>query len=156
MDGTLIEGNIDYADMRQRTGIPQGDLFTVMESWDEGDRIKSAMDIIVSIETGASETISKMDGLLEVLNFVREKQVSARGYSVRSVHSAVSVGSWTPQHFMQVNCKGYIVCSACIAHLIPYAPCRSSWALSRATPPRAWTRSFAWSARSGAARLTSS
>lgn len=30
--------NIDFVDMRARTGIPSGDLFTVMESWDDGDR----------------------------------------------------------------------------------------------------------------------
>lgn len=32
--------NIDYVTMRKETEIPVGDLFTVMESWDDGDRIK--------------------------------------------------------------------------------------------------------------------
>lgn len=29
MDGTLTISNIDYVTMRQQTGIPVGDLFTV-------------------------------------------------------------------------------------------------------------------------------
>ncbi len=32
--------NIDYVTMRKSVDIPVGDLFTVMESWDDGDRIK--------------------------------------------------------------------------------------------------------------------
>ena len=44
-DGTLTVSNIDFVDMRARTGIPAGDLFTVMESWDDGDRIKQSMDV---------------------------------------------------------------------------------------------------------------
>jgi 3-oxoacyl-ACP reductase-like protein len=40
MDGTLTVSNIDYVTMRKSTEIPVGDLFTVMESWDDGDRIK--------------------------------------------------------------------------------------------------------------------
>jgi hypothetical protein len=39
--------------MRQRTGIPVGDLFTVMEAWQDDGRIKAAMDVILEIEAGA-------------------------------------------------------------------------------------------------------
>ncbi|GBF88396.1 hypothetical protein Rsub_01108 [Raphidocelis subcapitata] len=35
MDGTLTKAHIDFVDMRKRTGIPIGDLFVVMESWEE-------------------------------------------------------------------------------------------------------------------------
>ena len=38
--GTLTVSNIDYVTMRKSVDIPVGDLFTVMESWDDGDRIK--------------------------------------------------------------------------------------------------------------------
>jgi hypothetical protein len=31
-DGTLTRSNIDFEAMRERCGIPVGDLFTVMES----------------------------------------------------------------------------------------------------------------------------
>lgn len=34
MDGTLTESPVDYADMRARIGIPVGDIFAVMEHWD--------------------------------------------------------------------------------------------------------------------------
>lgn len=52
MDGTLTEAHIDFADMRARTGIPMGDLFTVMEAWTDDARIKAAMDVILEIEAG--------------------------------------------------------------------------------------------------------
>jgi len=42
MDGTLSRAHIPFADMRRRTEIPAGDLFTVMESWEEEEERGSA------------------------------------------------------------------------------------------------------------------
>ncbi|KAL4425887.1 hypothetical protein ABPG75_009903 [Micractinium tetrahymenae] len=71
MDGTLTISNIDYVTMRKKTGIPVGDLFTVMESWDDGDRIKRSMDTILELEAQASAALQAQPGLLELLAFLR-------------------------------------------------------------------------------------
>ena len=52
MDGTLTVSNIDYAKMRRSVGIPVGDLFTVMESWDDGDRIQRRCEQGVCADVG--------------------------------------------------------------------------------------------------------
>lgn len=51
MDGTLTQPRkADYEEMRQLLDIPVGDVFTVLESWDDGDAIKRSMDIILELE----------------------------------------------------------------------------------------------------------
>ncbi|KAG2487568.1 hypothetical protein HYH03_013847 [Edaphochlamys debaryana] len=75
MDGTLTQAHIDFADMRARTGIPMGDLFTVMEAWGEPARIAGAMDTILQIEAEAAKAVSAMPGLMPLLELIREKQV---------------------------------------------------------------------------------
>jgi hypothetical protein len=75
MDGTLTVSNIDYVTMRQRTGIPVGDLFTVMESWVDGARIKAAMDVILELEAQACADLQPQPGLLELLGFLRASGV---------------------------------------------------------------------------------
>lgn len=51
MDGTLtLPRQADYAEMRELLDIPVGDVFTILESWDDGDAIKRSMDIIVDLE----------------------------------------------------------------------------------------------------------
>ncbi|KXZ45261.1 hypothetical protein GPECTOR_56g357 [Gonium pectorale] len=75
MDGTLTEAHIDFADMRQRTGIPMGDLFTVMESWDDAARIAASMSTILDIEAGAAAAVSAKPGLMQLLALLRERQV---------------------------------------------------------------------------------
>jgi len=73
MDGTLTEAHIDFADMRARTGIPQGDLFTVMESWDNPAAIKAAMDVILEIEAGAAARVRLKEGAVELLSTLKDK-----------------------------------------------------------------------------------
>jgi HAD superfamily hydrolase (TIGR01549 family) len=70
MDGTLTISNIDYKTMRTSIDIPQGDLFTVMESWSDGERIKQSMDIILEIEATAAKTVQPMVGLLDLLYYL--------------------------------------------------------------------------------------
>ena len=56
--------------MRQETGIPRGDLFTVLEDWaheGETERVRRAMGIILDIEKTAQATLSLAPGLLELL-----------------------------------------------------------------------------------------
>ncbi|GLC58380.1 hypothetical protein PLESTB_001352600 [Pleodorina starrii] len=75
MDGTLTEAHIDFADMRARTGIPVGDLFTVMESWEEEPRIAASMATILQIEAQAAAAVSAKPGLMELMQLLRDKQV---------------------------------------------------------------------------------
>lgn len=75
MDGTLTDTNIDFVDMRKRTGIEQGDLFTVMESWDEDEKITRAMDVILEIEADAQTRLSLKEGLVELFMMLRDQQV---------------------------------------------------------------------------------
>ncbi|GIL87479.1 hypothetical protein Vretimale_1626 [Volvox reticuliferus] len=75
MDGTLTEAHIDFADMRARTGIPVGDLFTVMESWDEDARIRASMTTILEIEEQAARAVSAKPGLMPLLQLLKDRQV---------------------------------------------------------------------------------
>eukprot|EP00798_Chlamydomonas_sp_ICE-L_P030726 gene30726-35761_t len=56
-DGTLTEAHIDFADMRSRTDIPQGDLFTVMEAWKDDAKILKSLEFILEIEAEAAKTV---------------------------------------------------------------------------------------------------
>lgn len=75
MDGTLTKAHIDFVDMRQRTGIPVGDLFVAMESWEEPEEVARAMGVILEIEAEASKTVSAMPGLYELLTTLRDHDV---------------------------------------------------------------------------------
>ena len=72
MDGTLTTAHIDFADMRKRTRIPQGDLFTVLES-STPDHIAHAMKEILEIEAEASKKVSAKDGLIDLLTFLKDR-----------------------------------------------------------------------------------
>jgi len=67
MDGTLTLSNIAFEEMRQRTGIPFGDLFTVMENWGDAHRVRAAMEVIHELEARAQETLELQDGLQSLL-----------------------------------------------------------------------------------------
>jgi HAD superfamily hydrolase (TIGR01509 family) len=59
--------NIDFANMRSRTGIPAGDLFTVMEEWRDASRVRAAMDVILELEADAQRTLALQPGLEALL-----------------------------------------------------------------------------------------
>lgn len=61
---------IDYQLMRKSLDIPSGDLFTVMETWDDGGRILSSMDTILEIEARAAAASKGMPGLKELFDFL--------------------------------------------------------------------------------------
>ena len=67
MDGTLTLSNIAFDEMRTRTGIPYGDLFTVMEGWQRPDRIRAAFDVIHELEARALSTLQLAPGLEQLL-----------------------------------------------------------------------------------------
>ena len=75
MDGTLTVSNIDFADMRERTGILEGDLFTVMERMTDAQHA-TAMSVIEELEAKAAA-----EGNLELQPGVAEllEALDARG-----------------------------------------------------------------------------
>lgn len=89
MDGTLSVSCIDYQLMRQSLDIPQGDLFTVMETWDDGDRILRSMDTILEIEDVAAGQSKGMPGLEELLLYLQEHPVKV-GLVTRNTEYSVN------------------------------------------------------------------
>lgn len=73
MDGTLTVSNIDFKLMRERTGILEGDLFTVMDSWRDEDRVTEAHRIILEMEATACESLELQPGLTPLLATLRER-----------------------------------------------------------------------------------
>ncbi|KAG2444612.1 hypothetical protein HXX76_001356 [Chlamydomonas incerta] len=90
MDGTLTEAHIDFADMRARTGIPIGDLFTVMESWEEDSRILGSMNTILDIEADAAKAVSAKPGLMELLQLLKDRQVPVALVTRNTPHSVAA------------------------------------------------------------------
>jgi len=58
--------------MRNTIDVPVGDLFTVMETWTDGERIKKSMDAILEIEAVAAAQSEAMPGLLELLAYLQK------------------------------------------------------------------------------------
>ena len=68
-------------------GIPVGDLFVSMESWDEPERIKASMDVILEIEAEAAQRVSGKEGLVNLLKMLQQ-------YQVRGVARWNELGYW--------------------------------------------------------------
>lgn len=75
MDGTLTLSNIAFEEMRQRTGIPFGDLFTVMEGWQRAERVRQAFDVIHELEARALTTLQLAPGLEALLQQLEDDGV---------------------------------------------------------------------------------
>ena len=90
MDGTLSVSVIDYALMRNSLDIPEGDLFTVIETWDDGDRILSSMDTILEIEDVAAKQTEGMPGVAELLMFLKDQDVKV-GLVTRNTEYSVDM-----------------------------------------------------------------
>jgi HAD superfamily hydrolase (TIGR01549 family) len=90
MDGTLSVSCIDYAFMRSSLDIPEGDLFTVIETWDDGDRILSSMDTILEIEDVAAKQTQGMPGVTELLSFLERQDVKV-GLVTRNTEYSVDM-----------------------------------------------------------------
>ena len=59
-------------------GIPQGDLFTVLEA-STPEHIQHAMNVILEIEAEAAQRVSLKPGLLPLLQLLRERKVGSSG-----------------------------------------------------------------------------
>lgn len=57
--------------MRELVEIPQGDLFTTMEAWEDPGRIAKAMETILDLEKEALSTLQAMPGLTELLRYLK-------------------------------------------------------------------------------------
>lgn len=75
MDGTLTRAEIDFAQMRARTGILTGDLFATMESWPDEKTVKNAMEVILEMESCARSQTRIQPHLEELLEFLEASDV---------------------------------------------------------------------------------
>ena len=90
MDGTLSVSVIDYALMRDSLEIPEGDLFTVIETWDDGNRILKSMDTILEIEDVAAKQTQGMPGVTELLAYLKDQDVKV-GLVTRNTEYSVDM-----------------------------------------------------------------
>ncbi len=72
---------------RRPTGIPVGDLFTVMESWQQDSRILAAMTTILDIEAHAAAAVSAKPGLMQLLQLLRDRKVRRVEWSEKERHA---------------------------------------------------------------------
>jgi hypothetical protein len=61
-----------------------------MESWEETERIKTSMEVILDIEAEASRNICAKEGLMELLQLLADSQVGGHG-SIRGLGGASAV-----------------------------------------------------------------
>ena len=76
--------------MRNSLDIPEGDLFTVIETWDDGDRILESMDTILEIEDVAAKQTEGMPGVAELLTFLKDQDVKV-GLVTRNTEYSVDM-----------------------------------------------------------------
>lgn len=76
--------------MRQSIDIPEGDLFTVMETWDDGDRIQKSMDVILEIEAVAAAQSQAMPGFYELIDFLAANPHVKVGLVTRNTEESMS------------------------------------------------------------------
>jgi HAD superfamily hydrolase (TIGR01549 family) len=69
MDGTLTEPAIDFAEMRRRLDIPEGDILATIKQW-PSHRRQAALGIIEEIEEKARADLVIRDGAGELLAFL--------------------------------------------------------------------------------------
>jgi HAD superfamily hydrolase (TIGR01549 family) len=87
MDGTLTIPVIDFALMRRRLEIPQGDILSIIRSWPE-ERQKAAFDIIEEIEQDGRDRLRLQPGA-EALMRVLEKRSIPRAILTRNTEKTV-------------------------------------------------------------------
>lgn len=87
MDGTLTVPCIDFAEMRRRVGIEQGDILHVIHSWPE-DKQKEAFAKIAEIEEEALANLKVMPGAIELCSLLDEAMLP-RALVTRNVSSSV-------------------------------------------------------------------
>lgn len=90
MDGTLTVPVLDFVAMHNRLNIPMtSDILLTVQAMAPEQR-EEAERIIVEMETEANERLKMQPGLLEVLNFLAEKDIT-RGILTRNTPQSVDV-----------------------------------------------------------------
>jgi HAD superfamily hydrolase (TIGR01549 family) len=87
MDGTLTVPCIDFAEMRRRAGVTEGDILTVIDAW-PADRRTKAYAAIAEIEEEALQNMKIMPGAAELCSLLDSAQVP-RALVTRNVLSSV-------------------------------------------------------------------
>jgi HAD superfamily hydrolase (TIGR01549 family) len=87
MDGTLTVPCIDFAEMRRRVGIHEGDILHVIHSWPE-DKQAEAFKKIAEIEEEALENLKVMPGAVELCQRLDDAGMP-RALVTRNVMSSV-------------------------------------------------------------------
>lgn len=87
MDGTLTVPVIDFALMRGRLGIPEGDILAVIRGWPD-ERRKAAFDIIEEIEEDGRFRLQLQPGA-EALMRVLERRGIPRAILTRNTEKTV-------------------------------------------------------------------
>ncbi|KAI8476002.1 MAG: HAD-like domain-containing protein [Monoraphidium minutum] len=87
MDGTLTVPVIDFALMRRKVGVTQGDILDVINSWPEAEQAR-AHAAIKEIEAQALQDMKLMPGLHELCELLDSAGVP-RGLITRNVRSSI-------------------------------------------------------------------
>jgi len=97
MDGTLTEPYMDFAEMKRRVGVTDGDILDVMGTWSE-ERQAQANAVIAEMETEARDNMTLMPGVHELLA-VLDAWGLPRGILTRNVTTSVD---WLHNTHLQV------------------------------------------------------
>ena len=87
MDGTLTVPVIDFAEMRRRLGIPDGDILAVLRSW-PAERRAAAFAVIEEIEDRARAELRVQPGAPELLAFLDDHGI-LKGVITRNTEKTV-------------------------------------------------------------------
>ncbi|KAH7623919.1 putative Haloacid dehalogenase-like hydrolase domain-containing protein [Nannochloris sp. 'desiccata'] len=87
MDGTLTVPCIDFAEMRRRAGVTEGDILTVIDAWPAERRAK-AYAAIAEIEAEALQNMKIMPGAVVLCSLLDASHVP-RALVTRNVSSSV-------------------------------------------------------------------
>mmetsp|Transcript_11841 Transcript_11841/g.13771 ORF Transcript_11841/g.13771 Transcript_11841/m.13771 type:complete len:238 (-) Transcript_11841:1041-1754(-) len=87
MDGTLTVPVLDFAEMRRRVGVKEGDILHVISSWPEEEKA-AALSTIETIEAEALEKTELMPHLESLCAFLDSKSVK-RGLVTRNVQNSI-------------------------------------------------------------------
>lgn len=86
-DGTLTVPVIDFAEMRRRVGVTEGDILDVINAWDP-DRRAAAYQAIAEVEEQALKDMAVMPGALDLCRLLDDAGIP-RALVTRNVSSSV-------------------------------------------------------------------
>lgn len=89
MDGTLTDCKIDFAAMRARTGVLEGDILAVIESWECAERKRQAHAIIEDEEARGIAALTLAAGVHPLLRRLDAASIP-RGLVTRNNAAAVA------------------------------------------------------------------